>query len=98
MEKKTGLKAYTGYIPAVSLALAATGQVLMYCFKLVLLGMFFFAAAAALIAVYGREDRGEKNAKLPLKTEIVAAAVIFGMAAFFRLLFLDHVPAGCYTD
>jgi 4-amino-4-deoxy-L-arabinose transferase-like glycosyltransferase len=98
MVKKPELKISPGLLPAASLAAAITGQVLMYCFKLALPGLIFFAAAAAMLIVPGRRGAETMPLKITKKTEIILFSAVMLAAVFFRLAFIDSVPAGCFTD
>jgi 4-amino-4-deoxy-L-arabinose transferase-like glycosyltransferase len=95
--RRPGLKD-PAILPAAALAAAAAGQVFLYCFRLVLPGIIFFIAAAALLVMHDRSGREEKPLKIPLKTEMLIFALIVIIAAVFRLAYIDRFPAACFTD
>lgn len=86
------------YLPVMSLAAAAAGQILMYYFKLALPGLVFFAAAAAMLVVH--DGRAEKTTgfEISKKTEIILFSLIVLIAAVLRLFLINEVPAGCFYD
>jgi 4-amino-4-deoxy-L-arabinose transferase-like glycosyltransferase len=98
MAKKILLKDYAGYLPLASLAAAAAGQVLMYCFKLAIPGLFFFAAAAAMLVISDRRGVKSPEIKISQKMETILFACIVLVAVFFRLALINGVPSGCFTD
>ena len=65
---KNALKAYSGFLAPASLAAAVTGQVLMYCFKLALPGLVFFAAAAVLLVIRDRDGETTPEIKISIQS------------------------------